>query len=309
MHMLVIVNPEASRAEIASEELSRWFSANATPIIVRATSIDDLKQALRTHGANADRIVIGGGDGTISAALAELLQLNKPLAVLPLGTANDFARTLGVPADAIEAAEVALSGHEHRIDVGKVNGRPFINVASIGLAAKVTEEQSRRLKQRWRVLSYLISLWRAAWAARPFYLEIDLDGASAWSGAVYQVSVGNGRFHGGGLTVSDDATIDDGKFDLYLVCPGAVWQLLAAATHLKFGFAKPDLVKRGSATQVTLRTATPRPINVDGELDATTPATFELIPAALTVIVPRTLPAGHRGLVWTTPLAFDGRTN
>jgi diacylglycerol kinase family enzyme len=137
--MLVIVNPVASRAEIASDELSRWFSANATTIIVRATSIDDLKQALLTHGANADRIVIGGGDGTISAALAELLQLNKPLAVLPLGTANDFARTLGVPADAIEAAEIAVGGCEHRIDVGKVNGRPFINVASIGLAAKVTE--------------------------------------------------------------------------------------------------------------------------------------------------------------------------
>ena len=121
MHMLVIVNPEASRAEIASDELSRWFSANATPIIVRATSIDDLKQALRTHGANADRIVIGGGDGTISAALAELLQLDKPLAVLPLGTANDFARTLGVPADAIEAAEIALGGSRtsHRCRQGQ----------------------------------------------------------------------------------------------------------------------------------------------------------------------------------------------
>ena len=296
MHVLVIVNPGASRAEIATEELSRWFSAHAAAIFVRATSIDDLKQALHAHGANADRIVIGGGDGTISAALPELLRLGKPLAVLPLGTANDFARTLGVPADAMEAAEIAVGGCEHRIDVGKVNGRPFINVASIGLAAKVTEEQSRRLKRRWRVLSYLISLWRAAWAARPFYLEIELDGAPAWSGAVYQVSVGNGRFHGGGLTVSDDATIDDGKFDLYLVRPGAVWQLLAAATHLRFGFAKPDLVKRGSATRMTLRTATPRPINVDGELDAKTPATFELLPAALTVIVPRTLPAGHRGL-------------
>ena len=296
MHMLVIVNPEASRAEIATDELSRWFSAHATPTIVRATSIDDLKEALHEHGANADRIVIGGGDGTISAALPALLRLGKPLAVLPLGTANDFARTLGVPDEAKAAAETALGGRKHRIDVGKVNGRPFINVASVGLAAKVTEEQSRRLKQRWRVLSYLISLWRAVWTLRPFYLEIELDGAPAWSGAVYQVSVGNGRFHGGGLTVSDHAALDDGKFDLYLVCPGAAWQLLAAATHLRFGFAKPDLLKRGSATRVTLRTATPRPINIDGELDAATPATFELVPAALTVIVPRSLPADHRGL-------------
>lgn len=296
MHVLVIVNPGASRAETATQELLRWFSAHATATFVRATSIDDLKRALEAYGATADRIVIGGGDGTISAALPELLRLGKPLAVLPLGTANDFARTLGVPADAMAAAETALGGREHRIDVGSVNGRPFINVASVGLAAKVTEEQSKGLKRRWRVLSYLIGLWRAAWAARPFYLEIDLDGAPAWSGAAYQVSVGNGRFHGGGLTVSDHAALDDGKFDLYLVRPGAAWQLLAAATHLRFGFAKPDLLKRGSAKHVTLRTATPRQINVDGELDAATPATFELIPSALTVIVPRTLPADHRGL-------------
>ena len=187
MHVLVIVNPGASRAEIATEELSQWFSAHAATIFVCATSIDDLEQAFHEHGAKADRIVIGGGDGTISAALPALLRLGKPLAVLPLGTANDFARTLGVPAEAMEAAEIAIGGCEHCIDVGRVNGRPFINVASVGLAAKVTEEQSRRLKRRWRVLSYLISLWRAAWAARPFYLEVELDGAPAWSGAVSRI--------------------------------------------------------------------------------------------------------------------------
>ena len=296
MRVLVIVNPGASRAETATQELSRWFSAHATATFVRADSIEELKQALSAHGASADRIVIGGGDGTISAALPQLLRIGKPLAVLPLGTANDFARTLGLPADAMEAAEIALIGHEHRIDVGSVNGRPFINVASVGLAAKVTEAQSTELKRRWRALSYLISLWRAAWEARPFYLEVELDGAPAWSGAVYQVSVGNGRFHGGGLTVSDHAAIDDGKFDLYLVRPGAVWQLLACVTHLRFGFAQPDLLKRGTATRVALRTATPRPINVDGELDAATPATFDLLPDALSVMVPRQLPADHRGL-------------
>ena len=135
-------------------------------------SVEDLKQALAAHGASADRIVIGGGDGRISSALPELLRLDKPLTVLPLGTANDFARTLGVPPDAMKAAEVALSGREHRIDIGSVNGRPFLNVASVGLAAKVTEAQSTKLKRRWHTLSNPISLWRAVWEARPFYLEV-----------------------------------------------------------------------------------------------------------------------------------------
>ena len=69
----------------------------------------DLKALLKAHGSEAERIVIGGGDGTLSKALPELLKLNKPLAVLPLGTANDFARTIGLPADPLKAAEIALS--------------------------------------------------------------------------------------------------------------------------------------------------------------------------------------------------------
>jgi diacylglycerol kinase (ATP) len=297
MRLLVIVNPGASRAKTVMHKLSRWFAANATTTFVPTDSIEALKHAIDTQGPGTDRIVIGGGDGTISAALPELLRLGKPLAVLPLGTANDFARTLGLPNEPLAAAEIALSGAEHPIDVGKINGRPFINVASVGLAVKVTEEQSGALKRRWRVLSYLISLWRAGWAARPFHAEIELDGEPAWSGAAYQVSVGNGRFHGGGLTVADRAAIDDGKFDLYLVRPGALWQLLACITHLKFGFAQPDLLTRRSATRVVLRTTKPRPLNIDGELDGATPATFELLPGALTVIVPRALPDDHPGLV------------
>ena len=72
-----------------------------------------------------DLIVIGGGDGTISKAMPQLLKLKRPFAVLPLGTANDFARTIGLPPDPLQAAEVALNGREHRIDVGLVNDAPI----------------------------------------------------------------------------------------------------------------------------------------------------------------------------------------
>ena len=180
-------HPGASRAEIATEELSQWFSAHAATIFVCATSIDDLGRAFHEHGAKADRIVIGGGDGTISAALPALLRLGKPLAVLPLGTANDFARTLGVPAEAMEAAEIAIGGCEHCIDVGRVNGRPFINVASVGLAAKVTEEQSRRVKAAVARPQLPHQSLAGGVGGRPFDLEVELDGAPAWSGAVSRI--------------------------------------------------------------------------------------------------------------------------
>jgi diacylglycerol kinase (ATP) len=296
MRVLVVVNPGASRAEGRLQELSTWFLDRSDATFIAAATLAELKQALAEHGPHVDRIVIGGGDGTISAALPQLLALGKPVAVLPLGTANDFARTLGLPQDGFTAAEVALDGREHKIDIGNVNGHPFVNVASVGIAAKVVTAQSTELKRGWRVFSYLISLFRALRESRAFFVTMELDGKQAWSGVVYQVSVGNGRFHGGGLRVAEHAAIDDGKLDVCMVCPGAFWQMIACLAHLKFGLTKPAALKERSATTVTLRTSKPRPIDVDGELSGTTPARFALLPQAVTVIVPRELPANHRGL-------------
>ncbi len=296
MRVLVLVNPKASRVAEALPQLPGWFARRASSTFVATGSKDELARALSAHGPSADRIVVGGGDGTISGALPELLALRKPLAVLPLGTANDFANTLGLPTDAFAAAEVALGGRAHQIDVGLVNGHPFLNVASVGVAADVAHAQSTALKRRWRMFAYPISFLRAVRESKPFVGTLVVDDKPAWSGPVYQVSIGNGRFHGGGLTVADHAAIDDGKLDLYLVSPGPVWQLIACITHLKFGFSAPALLHRSSATHVRLTTSKPRPIDADGEIKAATPAEFSLLRHGLTVIVPTTLPAAHRGL-------------
>ena len=174
---------------------------------------------------------------------------------------------------------------------------PFLNVASVGIAAKVSQAQSKELKHTWRILSYLIGLLRVARQARPFYIELVLDGAPSWSGAVYQVSVGNGRYHGGGLTVGEHAAVDDGRLNVYVVLPGTFWQLLACVTHLKFGFPKPDVLHQLSSRHVRLRTSRPRSVNADGEISTKTPAELTLLPKRLTVMVPQSLPADHRGLV------------
>jgi diacylglycerol kinase family enzyme len=108
--------------------------------------------------------------------LPELLQLNKPLAVLPLGTANDFARSLGLPQDSIAAARVALQGRLHKVDVGLANGKHFLNVASVGLAAKVAQAQSQELKRTWGIFSYVVGFLRMARKTRPFLWKSPLMG-------------------------------------------------------------------------------------------------------------------------------------
>ena len=160
------------------------------------------------------------------------------------------------------------------------------------------KRQSKALKRTWRVLAYAISLMQATRRLQPFFVDLEIDDAPRWSAAVYQVSVGNGRYHGGGLTVAEDAAIDDGKLDLYVVYPGTFWQLVACLTHLRFGLMKkPKVLDRHSAASVKLTTHRPREVDADGRLATETPAEFTLKHKALNVLVPRKRAKNHRGLV------------
>jgi diacylglycerol kinase (ATP) len=296
LRLLILVNPKASRAPEALPKLLQWCAGRSDVLLKITDDKTALEPLLIEHGARAERIAIGGGDGTLSHALPQLLKLNTPVAVLPLGTANDLARTLGIPTDPLAAAETALRGREHPIDIGLANSTPYLNVASVGAASKLITAQSPELKKRWRVLAYAIGLLRSLRDIQPFFVELDVDDGPSWSAAVYQVSVGNGRHHGGGLTVAEEAAIDDGKLHLYLVYPGTFWQLVACLTHLRFGLMRPSVLDRHSATRVRLRTSRPRPVNADGGLATKTPVEFTLLRQALTVIVPKDLSPEHAGL-------------
>jgi diacylglycerol kinase (ATP) len=298
MRALFLINPNAGRAEAALRQLEPWLKEQKGVKLIETKGHHAMKTALKDEGPKAERIVIGGGDGTISAALPALLKLDKPVAILPLGTANDFARTLCVPDRPLLAAELALSGREHRIDVGLANGTPFLNVASIGVASRVTKAQSKDRKRFWSKLSYAISLREVIREVKhPLYVWITVDRKSHWKGMVHQVSVGNGRFHGGGLIVAEDASIDDGKLNIYVVRPGTVLQLVACLTTLRFGFSgETEALKRISGQEVLIRTSRPQAVDVDGDLRTETPAEFTIRQRALTVIIPQELPRSQRGL-------------
>jgi YegS/Rv2252/BmrU family lipid kinase len=293
---LIIVNPSASQAAAQLPQLEDWFRQRDGSRLVLAASTEELHEILASKGPDAEKIVLGGGDGTLSSALPALLTLQKPVAVLPLGTANDFAKTLGVPRAVLGAARVAVEGRIHRIDVGFVNDMPFLNVASVGVATKIPEEQSQSVKRTLRSFSYGLGLVRVIKNVTPFFAALTIDEDQSWTGTLYQISIGNGRHHGGGLTVAEGAAIDDGKLDLYLVSPGRALQLVASIINLRFGVTRPEILQRLSAVSITLRTDRPRPINVDGEIAATTPATFRVEAQALPVLIPRELPKDHRGL-------------
>lgn len=256
--------------------------------IVEASTTDakELCSIILNYQNQVDLVIIGGGDGTLNAAVDAIVETQLPLGILPLGTANDLARTLGIPNSLKAACEIIAEGNLHRIDLGLVNGKHFFNVASIGLSVKITQRLTKQLKQRWGILAYAATAIKVIWESRPFSVEIRTENQSILVKTV-QISVGNGRHYGGGLTVVHDATIDDQRLDLYSLEIAHWWQIIPILPVIYQGrHTRWPGVRTLDGKEFELHTRKPKPINTDGEITTYTPAVFRVIPQAISVFVP-----------------------
>ena len=284
---LLLVNPGARRAGEGHEALARRLGELGLDVVVEpAGGPDEVPAQVLRHRGEVDRVIVGGGDGTLHLALQGLVQARLPLGIIPLGTANNLARTLGIPTDPLEACEVVAHGHRRSIDLGWVNGRHFFTTASIGLSVKITEELSAESKRRWGPLAYALTALGVARRSHPFRARIRWSGGTRDTRTV-QIVVGNGRYYGAALPVAEDATIDDARLDLYSIEIRHWWQLVALAPALKRGnHAEKRTVEALRATAFEIETRAPMDIDVDGELGGTTPARLRVVPRALDVFVP-----------------------
>jgi diacylglycerol kinase (ATP) len=284
---LLVVNARSRNGADAAEAAASALERAGVPVLRRdcaeAVALPDL---IRSAAGQVDRVVLGGGDGTLNAAAPGLIDAGLPLGVIPLGTANDLARTLHLPVDLPEAARVIAAGRVRRIDLGEVNGRPFFNVASVGFGVDLTRALTRDAKRRWGALGYAIAGLRALERLRPFSAEIIADGAAHYSRTVH-VAIGNGRHYGGGMTISEHARIDDGRLHVYSLEVESFWRLLLLLPALRSG--RHDAwaeIRTVSGDEIELHTRRPRSVNTDGEITTRTPAHFHVLRGALDVYVP-----------------------
>ncbi|AMS40661.1 YegS/Rv2252/BmrU family lipid kinase [Aminobacter aminovorans] len=285
---MLIVNPRARRGGGSIDAARQVLVDAGLQIEEMATSKDENASELISRNADHfDMAIVGGGDGTLNNAAAGLSYSGLTLGVLPLGTANDFARTMGIPADPVKAAEIIAAGHQATVDLGEVNGHLFFNVASIGFSAELAGELTEHAKKRWGTLGYGIVAARILMRSRLFTCYVDHDGTTEKIRTM-QVSVGNGRHYGGGMTVEETATADDGWLDLYSLEVDHWWRLLRLLPSLRKGTqGQWDDVRAFKTTEVTIRTKQPRPVNTDGELVTWTPAHFRIRPKSVNVFVPK----------------------
>jgi YegS/Rv2252/BmrU family lipid kinase len=284
---LLLVNRHARRGQTdLSRAIDRLRELDFELVEVPIESSGQISEVIRQHKDAVDLVIVGGGDGTLNAAIDGLIATQLPLGILPLGTANDLARTLHLPTSLAEACDVIAKGQLERIDLGWVNGNHFFNVASLGLGVKITQRLSRDIKRRWGVFAYAIAAVQVLLKSVPFTAEIRMNGESCQVRTV-QIAIGNGRYYGGGMTVAKDAAIDDQRLDLYSLEIQKWWQMVALLPNMRSGtHSSWSFVRSLSGQEIEIKTSRSHSINTDGEITTTTPARFRVIPKAIAVLVP-----------------------
>lgn len=215
-----------------------------------------------------DRLVAAGGDGSLGPAALLALRASLPLAVVPTGTANSFARWLGLPLGVEEAVELAArpEAHTRTAEVADAAGRPFVNVAATGLSV-LAAHRAHALKRLLGPLAYAVGAARAAVAGRPLHAGVTCDGREVWRGEAWQVLVAaTGAFGGEASTGGVDT--EDHRLDVAIVEAGPRLALLLRGLAMRRGrLVHEDEVRhvRGREVVLDLDGRTPR-FNVDGEV-------------------------------------------
>lgn len=241
-----------------------------------------VKQALK----KAPMVIVGGGDGSLSSMIDHFIGTDVVFAFLPLGTANSFARTIGMPLDLDGAVNVIAKGEAQKIDVGCIDGDYFLNAAAMGLAPKVAESVPHGLKRKLGRLGYLV--W-AGWSAanfRAFRVKLE-DGKNTVRMWATEVRIGNGRYHGG-IELIENADLKSGEIVIQVVTGRSLaklgWSYFTAAAKLP---ARREAVREFIGSKFVLSTKPRMRVSIDGEVGAETPLEISALADAVTIAVPR----------------------
>ncbi len=232
--------------------------------------------------SGAPMIIVGGGDGSLSSAVDYLVGTSTVFALLPLGTANSFARSMGIPLDLPGAVDVIANGVPRRVDLGMIDGDYYANCASIGISPMIGESVPHWLKGTFGKLGYLA--W-ATWCLvrfQPFTLIVDGERMPAT-----EVRIANGGYHGG-TELIDEAELDSGRIVVQVVTGTGrrhlAWNWTASLLRLP---ARHATTREIIGREMRIETEPRLPISIDGEVLAKTPVTARVARAVIEVAAPR----------------------
>lgn len=293
MDVVVILNPEAGSAE-EMERLRQRLDPHDGLEVWETSGPGDARELARKAVAGRCRTVVAaGGDGTLNEVLNGLAVdfTCSRLGILPLGTGNDFIRSLGIPDDVEEAFDVVEAGHCRRVDVARADfggasePRYFLNMSASGFSNAVGEEMDAETKKRWGGLAYGLTAVRVLDELEPYRTRIVLDGKQELDLELYMLLVANARYVASGVPAAPSARPDDGFLDVIAFPEMAMGEIAALLPRALLGrHEESDKVVCHRARRIEVHSRPPMPVNVDGEACGETPVVFEILPGALEVL-------------------------
>jgi diacylglycerol kinase (ATP) len=291
METRVLLNPNAGSAGDLDSIQKILGRRPGTEIRITEKEGDAEELTREAVREGAGLIVAAGGDGTLNAVLNGLAEdfSAARLGLLPLGTGNDFARSIGVPADLEGALAILDAGRTRRIDVASatMGGRCrfFLNM-SVGGFSGVVSEKAGEAKDRWGPLAYMRGALDALPELAAFAVTLHLSGAETLCIATYNLVISNGRYVAAGIPVAPQARLDDGVLDVMIAPATTLPKLAILVPQILLGrHLDSDLLLFRKATRVEVESDPPMSFNVDGEILGQEPARFEVLPRALEMVV------------------------
>jgi YegS/Rv2252/BmrU family lipid kinase len=288
MPLALLVNPSSAGGKTLKmlPRVEQALDAGRVTFRVQRTKglEDGVEQALRAVEAGELPVVMSG-DGLVGAVGGAMAGEETPLGIVPGGRGNDLARVLGIPTDPEAAIAVVLGGEVRQIDVGEVNGRRFLGIASVGFDSEANRRANETKFLRGNlVYAYAALRALAGWKPARFTIAVDEERVRL---AGYSVCVANSKAYGGGMFVAPDAELDDGEFDIVTI--GEVSKLRFVSNLpkvFKGTHVGKDEVRVFRAPHLELSASKPFAVYADGEHLTDLPASLRVLPRALNVLVP-----------------------
>ena len=291
MDLRLIINGKKAADEQLRDAIGQFRTSQ--PLAVRVTyEGGDIERFINEAVAEGvKRVVVAGGDGTVNALMKLEKSQRLELAILPMGTANDFATAANIPHGYLPALKLAADGQPHAIDTVEVDKRYFVNVASAGFGAKITATTPPALKNLLGGGAYTLAGLVQALSFVPYSGELTLPDGERTSGDIIAAAVCNGRQAGGGQSLAPHAYINDGLVDLVAFTSFAISDVPAVIEELSnYPNSSQQWVKRFQVPWLEWQTQTEMPINLDGEPITSKQQRFEVHAGALNLVLPDACP-------------------
>ncbi len=269
--LLFVFNPKSGMGLIKNyllDILDIMVKAGFDPTVYPTQARGDATRKVREDGANYDRIVCSGGDGTLDEVVTGMIEadLQIPLGYIPAGSTNDFARTLGISSDMVKAAEIAVGENVFACDVGQFNDDTFVYIAGFGVFTEISYETPQELKNILGHAAYILSAAKSLTAIPNYLIQIEANGEVIQDRFIYGMVTNSLSVAGFKGLTGKDVCLDDGEFEVTLIkSPNNPIELTEIIEYLTGLIAETKMVYTFKASQISIRSRSSVSWTMDGE--------------------------------------------